>query len=105
MYRFTLFEMIKEEFKKNNKLSEEFLQKIRDIGPITQYATAHIKWSISPSTLGNCPQIKEDLRKIKTTADLYHVMERLKAFDDKYLPQDVWHAPIIMHAFIPKNRD
>jgi hypothetical protein len=31
-------------------------------------------------------------------------MERLKAFDDKYLPQDAWDTPTIMHAFVPHNK-
>ena len=96
--------MIKEEFRKNDKLSGEFLQKIRNIGLITEYATAHMKWYVSKSVLDNCPKITEDLSKIKTTGDLYKAMERLKAFDDKYLPQDAWDTPTIMHAFVPHNK-
>lgn len=97
--------MVEEEFKKNGKLSDNFLQKIRDIGIVTEYAPQRMIWWRLPSASEDCPKITEDLSKIKTVGDLYHAMERLKAFDDKYLPQDFWKCPIVMHTFIPKNRD
>lgn len=89
MYLFTLLQLIEDELQCNDgKISEGFLQKIRDIGLVKQYATTNMDIATTVS-LDDCPQYEEDLGKIKTIKDLYDLIQRLKVFFDENISKDV----------------
>jgi hypothetical protein len=62
-------------------------------------------WWRLPSVVDEEAKITIDLSKTKAESDLYHSIKRIMEFYDKHLPQDIWKYPIVMHTFIPKNRD
>jgi len=89
MYRTNLLALLKEELETNNGyVSTEFLQKIRDIGPVTEYALAEADRS-RQDFLGDCPTHKEDLSKVRTIEDFFTAIDRLKVFSDSHMPKDI----------------
>lgn len=92
--------LLQDELERDNwRVSESFLQSIRDMGPIKQHFTQGADWS-KPNAMDSCPCITEDLSKVETVEDLRSAIERLKEDMEKNMP-DLWGKTRIVEMFIP----
>ncbi len=97
-------EMIVEEINNNDKQSDNFVKKISEIIDRAQYDTKHKQWWVSKSKFYNEPKTEENLIKKEATEKCYNEISRL--LESYYNSQHSdWYAPIVMHSFIPKNRN